>query len=244
MIAKGPIVTLCPSFAEGWTTASGWIFTCVSLGGEKWRRRPPAGCRRGELDGRSEARECFVRAGNSGHVDISVPPQVGSIPPRPSIEFLDLATTPAQSRVLVSGADFDAACRREICRPISRKGTRARFNASGDRQTLPGLRGASIRRSCRVDSPLAILNLNSATRVPLAERGVYNPFKLISNAEPPGNMATNEQLYGEAEKLKDAGDLEGAAKKLEELLAQDANYAWPTRLWQWFTHACAGMTRR
>ena len=38
-------------------------------------------------------------------------------------------------------------------------------------------------------------------------------------------MATNEELYSEAEKLKDAGDLEGAAKKLEELLAQDANYA-------------------
>jgi Flp pilus assembly protein TadD len=38
-------------------------------------------------------------------------------------------------------------------------------------------------------------------------------------------MATNEELYSEAEKLKDAGDLEGAAKKLQELLAQDSNYA-------------------
>ena len=31
-------------------------------------------------------------------------------------------------------------------------------------------------------------------------------------------MATNEERYNEAEKLKDAGDLEGAAKKLDELL--------------------------
>ncbi|HEY4311047.1 MAG TPA: scaffolding protein [Pirellulales bacterium] len=38
-------------------------------------------------------------------------------------------------------------------------------------------------------------------------------------------MATNEELYGEAEKLKDAGDLEGAAKKLDELIAQDSSYA-------------------
>src|ERR1700743_2946109 len=38
-------------------------------------------------------------------------------------------------------------------------------------------------------------------------------------------MATNEELYSQAEKLKDTGDLEGAAQTLEELLAQDANYA-------------------
>lgn len=38
-------------------------------------------------------------------------------------------------------------------------------------------------------------------------------------------MATNEQLYDEADKLKDAGKLDEAAAKLGELLAQDANYA-------------------
>jgi Flp pilus assembly protein TadD len=38
-------------------------------------------------------------------------------------------------------------------------------------------------------------------------------------------MATNEELYSEAERLKDSGDLEAAAKKLEELLAQDPKYA-------------------
>lgn len=38
-------------------------------------------------------------------------------------------------------------------------------------------------------------------------------------------MPTNEELYTEAERLKDSGDLEGAAKKLEELLVQDAGYA-------------------
>lgn len=38
-------------------------------------------------------------------------------------------------------------------------------------------------------------------------------------------MPTNDELYSEAEKLKDSGDLEGAANKLSELLAQDARYA-------------------
>jgi tetratricopeptide (TPR) repeat protein len=38
-------------------------------------------------------------------------------------------------------------------------------------------------------------------------------------------MPTNEELYAEADKLKDSGDLEGAAAKLDELLKQDANYA-------------------
>ncbi|HEX7380272.1 MAG TPA: tetratricopeptide repeat protein [Pirellulales bacterium] len=38
-------------------------------------------------------------------------------------------------------------------------------------------------------------------------------------------MPTNDELYNEAEKLKDGGDLEGAATKLNELLAQDAQYA-------------------
>lgn len=38
-------------------------------------------------------------------------------------------------------------------------------------------------------------------------------------------MATNEQLYDEADKLKDAGKLDEAAAKLNELLGQDANYA-------------------
>ncbi len=38
-------------------------------------------------------------------------------------------------------------------------------------------------------------------------------------------MATNEQLYDEADKLKEAGDLEGAAAKLDELLKQDDQYA-------------------
>jgi tetratricopeptide (TPR) repeat protein len=38
-------------------------------------------------------------------------------------------------------------------------------------------------------------------------------------------MPTNEQLYDEADKLKDAGKLDEAAAKLNELVAQDANYA-------------------
>lgn len=38
-------------------------------------------------------------------------------------------------------------------------------------------------------------------------------------------MPTNEELYSEAERLKDSGDLEAAAKKLDELLAQDGKYA-------------------
>jgi Flp pilus assembly protein TadD len=38
-------------------------------------------------------------------------------------------------------------------------------------------------------------------------------------------MLTNEELYSEAERLKDSGDLEAAAKKLEELLAHDPTYA-------------------
>lgn len=38
-------------------------------------------------------------------------------------------------------------------------------------------------------------------------------------------MPTNEELYTEADRLKDSGDLEGAAKKLEELVAHDAGYA-------------------
>jgi Tfp pilus assembly protein PilF len=38
-------------------------------------------------------------------------------------------------------------------------------------------------------------------------------------------MATNEELYDAHEKLKEEGNLEGAAQKLEELLAQDDKYA-------------------
>jgi Flp pilus assembly protein TadD len=38
-------------------------------------------------------------------------------------------------------------------------------------------------------------------------------------------MPTREELYNEAEKLKDAGQLETAAAKLEEALTLDANYA-------------------
>lgn len=38
-------------------------------------------------------------------------------------------------------------------------------------------------------------------------------------------MPTNEQMYDEADKLKDAGKLEEAVVKLNELLAQDPNYA-------------------
>lgn len=38
-------------------------------------------------------------------------------------------------------------------------------------------------------------------------------------------MPTNEELYSEYDKLKDSGDLEAAAAKLNELLAQDPNYA-------------------
>jgi tetratricopeptide (TPR) repeat protein len=38
-------------------------------------------------------------------------------------------------------------------------------------------------------------------------------------------MPTNEQLYDEADRLKDAGKLDEAVAKLKELLAQDAKYA-------------------
>ena len=38
-------------------------------------------------------------------------------------------------------------------------------------------------------------------------------------------MPTSEELYSEADKLKESGDLEGAAKMLKELLAQDPRFA-------------------
>ena len=38
-------------------------------------------------------------------------------------------------------------------------------------------------------------------------------------------MPTNEQLYDEADRLKDEGKLEEAVAKLNELAAQDPNYA-------------------
>ncbi|TWT74635.1 Tetratricopeptide repeat protein [Posidoniimonas polymericola] len=38
-------------------------------------------------------------------------------------------------------------------------------------------------------------------------------------------MATINELYDQAEELKDAGDLDGAAAKLQEILDQDPNYA-------------------
>ena len=38
-------------------------------------------------------------------------------------------------------------------------------------------------------------------------------------------MPTNEQLYDEADKLKDDGKLDEAVAKLLELVAQDPNYA-------------------
>ena len=38
-------------------------------------------------------------------------------------------------------------------------------------------------------------------------------------------MPTNEQIYDEATKLKDKGELEPAVAKLHELLAQDPNYS-------------------
>ena len=38
-------------------------------------------------------------------------------------------------------------------------------------------------------------------------------------------MPTNDELYSEAERLKDSGDLEGAVRKLEELLSQDSQFA-------------------
>lgn len=38
-------------------------------------------------------------------------------------------------------------------------------------------------------------------------------------------MATNEELYAQAEQLKDEGKLEEAAKSLETLVAQDERYA-------------------
>ncbi|MEM8866486.1 MAG: tetratricopeptide repeat protein [Planctomycetota bacterium] len=38
-------------------------------------------------------------------------------------------------------------------------------------------------------------------------------------------MPTKTELYDEADKLKDAGDLDGAVAKLQEALDQDADYA-------------------
>ncbi|MEZ6070310.1 MAG: tetratricopeptide repeat protein [Pirellulales bacterium] len=38
-------------------------------------------------------------------------------------------------------------------------------------------------------------------------------------------MSTNDELYAEAEQLKDSGDLEGAVTKLNELLAADNDFA-------------------
>ncbi|MGH7194655.1 MAG: tetratricopeptide repeat protein [Candidatus Saccharimonadales bacterium] len=38
-------------------------------------------------------------------------------------------------------------------------------------------------------------------------------------------MPTNEELYSEADKLKDSGDLEAAVAKYHELLVQDPDYA-------------------
>ena len=38
-------------------------------------------------------------------------------------------------------------------------------------------------------------------------------------------MKTNEELYDEADKLKDEGFLDEAVNKLQELLRQDPNYA-------------------
>lgn len=38
-------------------------------------------------------------------------------------------------------------------------------------------------------------------------------------------MPTNEQLYDEGDKLKEAGKLDEAAAKYEEILKQDENYA-------------------
>ena len=38
------------------------------------------------------------------------------------------------------------------------------------------------------------------------------------------DMADLNALYNEASKLKDAGDLEGAVAKLQEILAEDENY--------------------
>lgn len=37
-------------------------------------------------------------------------------------------------------------------------------------------------------------------------------------------MATLHELYDEADRLKEAGDLEAAVAKLQEILAQDENY--------------------
>ncbi|HUY35284.1 MAG TPA: scaffolding protein [Pirellulales bacterium] len=38
-------------------------------------------------------------------------------------------------------------------------------------------------------------------------------------------MASNEELYDEADHLKEQGDLEGAVAKLRELVGQDPKYA-------------------
>ncbi|HWA97595.1 MAG TPA: scaffolding protein [Pirellulales bacterium] len=38
-------------------------------------------------------------------------------------------------------------------------------------------------------------------------------------------MPTNEEIYAEAEKLKDAGQLDAAVEKLEGLIAQSPNFA-------------------
>jgi Flp pilus assembly protein TadD len=38
-------------------------------------------------------------------------------------------------------------------------------------------------------------------------------------------MASNEEMYDEADRLKEQGDLEGAVAKLNELVGQDPKYA-------------------
>ena len=44
-------------------------------------------------------------------------------------------------------------------------------------------------------------------------------------------MPTNEEMYDEADKLKDAGKLDEAVAKLNEIVGQDPTTRWRIRRW-------------